>query len=335
MNSISLTCAYSNCEVFVLRLEQFEAIIAVVHTKSMQKAADILHTSVQNVSKLVKQLEEELQVQIFIRNKFGLFLTKEGENIYDYCTIIMDNVNKIKYQYIPEYIPESHDASSEALNILTEQALTAISYEIMEKIYKEIGVDNSLFVSKDAAVINQNISDNGVALFENYDIVFTNVLQSDLQKFKTFLNEISIYFLFEDRLAIRINDTHPLARQKMVGLKDLINLPLILALPETNTASQMQLVIESLGIPLKPKYVFNSPLQVSTYISKNSGYTFVTKSGLEMSDQEVTNTVIIPLKEIIKINHICLVKESQNNTRALQKYLNLLNKKFKKIYKIQ
>ena len=56
-----------------MRLEQFEFILEVASKKSMQKAADNLHTSIQNVSKLIKQLEDELHVQLFVRNKYGVF----------------------------------------------------------------------------------------------------------------------------------------------------------------------------------------------------------------------------------------------------------------------
>ena len=73
-----------------MRLEQFEFLIVVAQKKSMQKAAAELHTSVQNVSKSIKQLEDELNTPVFIRNKFGVFLTQEGEAIYNIAKNIME-----------------------------------------------------------------------------------------------------------------------------------------------------------------------------------------------------------------------------------------------------
>ena len=66
-------------EAISVRIEQLEVILTVAQSGSMQKAAEQLHTSSQNISKLIKQLEDELQLQIFMRNKYGVFLTSVGE----------------------------------------------------------------------------------------------------------------------------------------------------------------------------------------------------------------------------------------------------------------
>lgn len=74
-----------------MRIEQFEAIIEVAQQKSMQKAAEALYTSTQNISKLIKDFEKELHVQIFIRNKHGVFLTSEGDYIVKdtFCFLVI------------------------------------------------------------------------------------------------------------------------------------------------------------------------------------------------------------------------------------------------------
>ena len=64
-----------------MRLEQFEYIEAVAEHGSMSTAAQHLHVSQQNISKAIKQLEDELKITAFIRSKKGTVLTPQGELI--------------------------------------------------------------------------------------------------------------------------------------------------------------------------------------------------------------------------------------------------------------
>lgn len=68
-----------------MRLEQFEYIEAVAEHGSMSIAAQHLHVSQQNISKAIKQLENELNVTVFIRSKKGTVLTLQGELIYAFA----------------------------------------------------------------------------------------------------------------------------------------------------------------------------------------------------------------------------------------------------------
>ena len=62
-----------------MRLEQFEYVEAVVQYGSMTAAAWHLHLSQQNISKGIKQLEDELGIIVFSRTKKGSVLTSQGD----------------------------------------------------------------------------------------------------------------------------------------------------------------------------------------------------------------------------------------------------------------
>lgn len=68
-----------------MRLEQFEYIEAVAEYGSMSTAAQHLHVSQQNISKAIRQLEDELNTTAFIRSKKGAVLTSQGELIYTFA----------------------------------------------------------------------------------------------------------------------------------------------------------------------------------------------------------------------------------------------------------
>lgn len=79
-----------------MRLEQLEYVIAVSDYGSMNIAAQYLHVSQQNISKSIKQLEEELQIDIFSRSKRGTHLTKQGELFYQFACKQMEEYEQLK-----------------------------------------------------------------------------------------------------------------------------------------------------------------------------------------------------------------------------------------------
>lgn len=64
--------------------EQYKVFYKVAEHGSISKAAKVLFVSQPAVTKSVKTLENELDVQLFIRNPKGVTLTREGEILYDY-----------------------------------------------------------------------------------------------------------------------------------------------------------------------------------------------------------------------------------------------------------
>lgn len=86
-----------------MRLEQFEYLEAVAEHGSMSAAAQYLHVSQQNISKAIKQLEDELEITVFIRSKKGVCMTAQGELVYSFAKkqleqyrLLKDNLQQIQ-----------------------------------------------------------------------------------------------------------------------------------------------------------------------------------------------------------------------------------------------
>lgn len=58
-----------------MRLEYLSYIIAIHQGGSLSKAAELLHTSPQNVSRVLQLLENETQLSLFKRTTQGIVLT--------------------------------------------------------------------------------------------------------------------------------------------------------------------------------------------------------------------------------------------------------------------
>ena len=63
---------------------KYKFFYAVATSKSFSKAAEVMHVSQPAISYAVKELEEQLNVKLFIRSKNGISLTEEGEKLVAY-----------------------------------------------------------------------------------------------------------------------------------------------------------------------------------------------------------------------------------------------------------
>ena len=74
--------------------EHYKTFLYVAKYKSATKAAKELYTSQPAVTRSIKLLEDELGCHLFIRSKYGMELTKEGETLYEYVNSAFNMIEK-------------------------------------------------------------------------------------------------------------------------------------------------------------------------------------------------------------------------------------------------
>lgn len=62
-----------------MSIQRFEILNKVVQLQNITKAAAELNLSQSGISYAIKNLEEELDIQLLIRNRSGVTLTSEGK----------------------------------------------------------------------------------------------------------------------------------------------------------------------------------------------------------------------------------------------------------------
>lgn len=78
-----------------MKLEQLEQVVEVAKTGSISKAATNLLLSQPGLSTSIKQLECELEADLFIRTKKGVELTEVGSSFVEYAKRILEQVNNL------------------------------------------------------------------------------------------------------------------------------------------------------------------------------------------------------------------------------------------------
>ncbi len=78
-----------------MELKQLEYFVICAETQSFRKASNLLFTTQSNVSKVIKNLEEELGQPLFLRSKTGVTMTEKGKQIYEYATATLNSARRI------------------------------------------------------------------------------------------------------------------------------------------------------------------------------------------------------------------------------------------------
>lgn len=312
--------------MYIMRLEQFEFLLSVADNYSMKKAAELLHTSVQNVSKTIKQLEDELNTPIFVRNKYGVFLTKEGEFVYYIAQEILNNVRTIQNRYHINHSYTKDALVLSHLNILTAHSTISKITEIYDQICQELSPDSSTLIEKDAQSINHMLESDLSAVFQNYDIIISNATLTELNQLKSQIIEYQCYCLRKDRLGISVNTSSPLAKKSSISIKDILQYPLILAQPDESTYSHLRVAIESFGVKLNPRYTVNTYNTLCHLLQTSEGYTIAI-----ISDTTPPDSVTIPFEENIFLYHLLILNPLLSKHTNIEYILNILKHHFKDI----
>jgi DNA-binding transcriptional LysR family regulator len=79
-----------------MEIRQLRTFLAVANTRSFLSAADVLFISRQAVSKTIKQLEDELHIELFVRNQNGAMLTPAGIYFYPRAAALVSDFDKLQ-----------------------------------------------------------------------------------------------------------------------------------------------------------------------------------------------------------------------------------------------
>lgn len=77
-------------------LKQLQYFVVSVDNGSFKKAAEILYTSQPHISKTIKTLEAELQLELLRRKSRGIEVTQAGRKVYEYACRVLVEAGKIQ-----------------------------------------------------------------------------------------------------------------------------------------------------------------------------------------------------------------------------------------------
>lgn len=82
-----------------MNILHFKYAVEIAKTKSISKAAENLYMGQPNLSRAIKEFEEDLGITIFERNPRGIKVTPEGEEFLQYARTIIAQVDEVERIY--------------------------------------------------------------------------------------------------------------------------------------------------------------------------------------------------------------------------------------------
>lgn len=276
-----------------MRIQQLQYIIKIVEVGSMSEAAKQLFITQPSLSNAVKDLEREMNIQIFIRQPRGITLTREGTEFLSYARQVVEQADLLIERYTGKQVKKQLFAVSAQhyafvvnafVHLLRDYDMTQYELTLRETRTYEIIEDVKNFRSEVGVLyLNDFNRDVLTKLFDENQLKFTH--------------------LFTAKPHVFVSRQSPLANKEKVTLKDLEDFPYLSY--EQGNHNSFYFAEEILStVEHRKSIVVSDRATLFNLLIGLDGYTIST--GVLNSDLNGDNIIAIPLEvsEQIEIGYI-------------------------------
>ena len=255
-----------------VNLELYKVFYYVGKNKSISKAADELMISQPAISRSVKTLEEQLNVNLFIRKRDGVELSEAGLLIFDKiknAIMLIENLEneissfkKLDFGYI------NIGASKTILHEFLMRYITEFHKEYPNIVIRVYTDKTSLLIKK-----------SKIGLI---DIIFTNLDDNDFENVR----------LIKINDCLAVNESYSNLKNKVISNKELEELPFILLTKGATSRNIFDNVCNKNGIRINPIMEFGSNSLVKEFTLSGFGVGLLTE---EFIKEEIKSGKLIKL----------------------------------------
>ncbi len=197
-----------------MTLQQLQQVITIADCGSMNEAAKKLFVSQPNLSAVVKELEEETGVTIFLRSNRGIVITPEGEEFIGYARQVTEQYQLMENRYIEKN-------SKKKFSVSTQHYTFAVKAFV--ELVKQVGMDEYEFAIHETKTYE--VIENVKNLKSEIGILYLNDFNQ--QVMEKILRENSLLFeeLFVCDTYVYLWKNHPLAENAQISMRDLEEYP--------------------------------------------------------------------------------------------------------------
>jgi len=267
--------------------ELYRIFYTVANHKNITKASEELNISQPAISKSIKNLEEQLGGQLFVRTKRGVILTEEGREFYNYIKQAI------------EYISNAENKFTELINLETGCIKIGISTTLTKEfLLPYLEEFHRLYPKIDIQIIT-NMSSELFPKLRNglIDIIILNLNE------KNYGQDINITKCKKITDCFVVNKTYSDLINNEISIKELNKYPLILQSKGSNTREFLDDFAKENNTILKPNIELASYSLVVEFAKIGLGIGYATKDYVK---EELKNKQLyeIKLKEKIPNRYI-------------------------------
>ena len=239
----------------------YNTFLYVAKFKSISKAAKELYTSQPAVTRVIKLIEKELGCSLFVRSKYGVELTKEGEILYEYVNSAFITLTKGEEMVLKA-------GSLTEGDILIGSTITALDeflFEYLKVFHKKYpNVKYRIFTQSS----NQTIQKLNSGLI---DVAFvTTPYDENPNLIKYELNDFENIIIAGDKFKNIL--------KKNINLKELEDKPFVLLPRHMQLREYTDKLFEENGMHVDPTIEVDSAHMVAPMVENNFGIGIVPKS---------------------------------------------------------
>lgn len=198
-----------------MTLQQLKYLIEVADKGSINKAAGSLYISQPSLSNAIRDIENEIQINIFKRTNKGVRVTVEGAEFLVYARQIVEQANSLEKKY------KGQKPEKLKFSVSTEQcAVTVIAFSELIKSYGNNEYEFHLKETRSVEVI-----DDVINYKSEIGIIYINEFNEKAIRKKIKEGNVELDELFTAKPHVLVSADNELAKKNKVVLKDLEDYP--------------------------------------------------------------------------------------------------------------
>lgn len=198
-----------------LTLQQLKYVIEVANRGSINEAAKRLFISQPSLSNAIKDLEEEMQLEIFERSNKGISLSKEGVEFLSYARQVVEQAELLESRYL------NAKPSPQHFSVSTQHYAFAVNAFV--SLVREYGQEEYELTLRETKTYE--IIEDVKSLRSEIGILYLNEFNGKVINKLLKTANLQFISLFTAKPHIFISINNPLANQSIVTIDQLQNYP--------------------------------------------------------------------------------------------------------------
>ncbi len=305
-------------------------LIAIADNKSINKASSDMYTTPQNVSRLLKQMEDEMGFELVIRKPSGITFTKLGEEVLDVSRQTISRLESIKQKFENEKQMVKQLKGTLNLYCLSAHNLLFIEdfLEIFKQQYPQIIV--SLIGETEYSRIYNAVDEEPEI---NIGIVPYPFINKKIGIPSKYLEEYRFDTLLQDEMILLCSSDFEFHEEKSISINKLKKNKLILCKESSQKDSLLVKIITEYDICLEDiPYIIRSPYNFLGSISKGLGLGLMQKNTLKENDLVNSGKLYaLKFKEDTTVCNYLVTSKKIEHSLIQKLFLNEIYRYFNKI----
>ena len=200
-----------------MTLLQLKYIVKIVECGSMNEASHALYVSQPALSSSVKELENELGIEIFTRSSQGIALTVDGAEFLTYARQVLDQADLLEERY------KHAKPRKQLCQVSTQHYMFAV--EAFVEMINSIKSDEYEFTIRETRT--RDIINQVANMQSEIGIIYLSDFNKDVIGKLLREKHLEFHPLFRAPLHVFISRNNPLAAKKVITMEDLKPYPFI------------------------------------------------------------------------------------------------------------